>query len=297
MAVGGAMKIDWADLQFVTAVAREGTLTAAARALGVSQPTAGRRLAAFEEALGSALFERTAHGLQPTPFGRELIENLQVMDNAALAFARRAFASAGMAQQALTVACLDWVANWIVAPAAANFLEQYPHVALELRVDFRKISLSRHEADLAIRHFRFEQVDLVQKKIAELPSAPYASDFYIRARGKPHFKDGCAGHSLLTVHNDLGHISDHRWLRETAYAAQVAFRSNNLDAILRAAQAGAGLTVLPRVMGDASGLVRLTADQPVPGRDLWIAYHQDLRRSKRVAVFVRFLGQHLAQES
>ncbi|WP_394821642.1 LysR family transcriptional regulator [Pendulispora albinea] len=288
------MDLDWDDLRLVLAIAREGALTGAARRLGVSQPTAGRRLAAFEARLGFSPFERTTQGFRLTPLGRELVESLERMDEGALAFGRKAAGRESQASEALTVSCVEWVATWILAPGAGAFIESHPTIRLEITAELRKVSLSRHEADVAIRHVRFEQLDLVQKKMADLPSALYASDAYLRAYGKPRLDDGCAGHHVLNVTDSFAHIADQRWLRDRAFAARITFRSNNFDAILRAAQSGAGLAVLPCILGDGAKLVRLGHESAIPTRELWAGYHKDLRRTQRIAAFLRYVKERLS---
>ncbi len=288
--------LNWDDLQLTLAVARAGSLTGAARALLITQPTAGRRLAGFEAKLGFPLFSRTPAGLEATTLGRQLLETLTSMESAALAFQRQA-AATEQREELLSIACLDWVANAIVGPIAGKFCRDHHWISVELRTGYRKASLSRGEADIAVRFTRFEQLDLVQRKVGSLSSRLYASKEYLTARGLPDPSNGFTGHTLATMPAGARHIEDYQWLLELASNARIAFRSNNLDAIARAAEAGAGIAVLPEIIGSTAKLVVIDVPMPIPMRSLWVGYHQDLRRSERVSRFVQFLCQEMQPRS
>ena len=149
--------MDWNDLKIALAVARHGSLSAAARALGTTQPTVSRRLAGFERKTGVKLFERGKDGLTPTQLGAALTDGLDLMDEGALAVERRIASRDTGLQGPITVTSLDWLGEHIIAPIAARFGRLHPLVQIELLNDTRVFNISRWDADVAFRFGTFEQ--------------------------------------------------------------------------------------------------------------------------------------------
>jgi len=179
--------MDWDDLKFAFAVARHGSLSAAARVLGTTQPTVSRRLDGLERRIGVKLFERGASGLSPTPLCAALVDGLQRMEDGALAVERRIAARDTGLQGAISVTSLDWLGDGVIAPIAARFGALHPLVAVELLVEPRVFNLSRREADIAFRFGPFQQEDLVERKVAEIGYGLYAAPAYLDRHGKPDF--------------------------------------------------------------------------------------------------------------
>jgi DNA-binding transcriptional LysR family regulator len=149
--------MDWNDLKFALAVARHGSLSAAARALGTTQPTVSRRLAGLERKTGVKLFERGKDGLTPTQLGAALTDGLDLMDEGALAVERRIASRDTGLQGPITVTSLDWLGDCIIVPIAARFGRLHPLVEIELLNDTRVFNISRRDADIAFRFGTFEQ--------------------------------------------------------------------------------------------------------------------------------------------
>lgn len=165
--------MDWSDLRIFLAIARQGTLGGAARRLGQTQPTMGRRLRALEADLGHALFQRTADGFVPTAEGTVLIPYAERMEEAALALERRLAGEGAEISGPLRVTAPDWFAVHLLAPAMARFAARHKMVALELLTDARLYDLARREADLAFRIRPFQGGDILARRLMHIPSAVY----------------------------------------------------------------------------------------------------------------------------
>jgi DNA-binding transcriptional LysR family regulator len=287
--------LEWDDFRVFLAIARHGSLTAAARALRVTQPTMGRRLEMLEERLGTKLFERTPTGPVLTDLGAAILDNAEQMEQAALAAERRIAGHDNGLHGAVRMTSLEWFGNHVLAPTLALFSARYPQIAVELVADARPYNLARREADIAIRFVRFEQNDVVQRKIADFAYGLYASISYLERYGVPDFSGKGADHAVVTMHEAAAHMPEARWLlEELAPKARIAFRSSSRDAQARAAEWGAGLVVLPRCVGDTMpSLRRLEPPSPVPSREVWLGYHEDMRQTPRIRVLVDFLADEL----
>lgn len=289
---------NWDDLRLALAVARHGTLSAAARALRTTQPTISRRLAALERAVGVRLFERTATGLSPTPLCRSLLDGLEAMDQGALSIERRIAARDTALQGRVAVTSIDWLGDYVVAPMLARFGALHASIDLELVNEGRVFNLARGEADLAFRFGPFAQENLVERKVADVRFGLYASVEYLARHGPPDFAQGCAGHAVVTLHRDGGNAPDVDWLRRLAPAARVVLRANGISAHLAAVESGEALAVLPRVVaGGRAALQRLETPVPEPVRAMRLGVHAELRKAPRVRALIDFAVQDLAQRA
>jgi DNA-binding transcriptional LysR family regulator len=287
--------LEWDDFRVFLAIARHGSLTAAARALHVTQPTMGRRLEMLEERLGTRLFDRTPTGPVLTDLGSAILEHAEQMEQAAFAAERRIAGHDSGPHGTVRITSLEWFGNKVLAPIIASFSARYPQIVVELVTDIRTYNLSKREADIAIRFARFDQNDLVQRKVADIACGLYASTTYLGLHGMPAFSDKGSNHAVVTVHEAAAHVPQSRWLIESvAPKARIAFRASSYEAQARAAETGAGLVALPRCIGDAMpSLQRLDPPSPAPSREVWLGYHQDMRQTSRIRVLVDFLVDEL----
>lgn len=286
--------IDWDDLQFYLAVARHGTLSAAARTLRVTQPTAGRRIAAFEKKLGAKLFERTAAGFVPTDVGRAVLAHAEQMQAHALSAENLAAGrDAGIAGR-VRITASEWFIRSVLGPALAPYSARYPGVCLELIADARHLSLVKREADIALRLSRFTQREIVQREVAVVAFGLYASDAYLARHGTPDFARGCEGHVLIAMTDDMNNIVDLAWLPPLAAKARTAFRTNGREPMATLAAAGIGIACLPRFLGDTTpGLRLLSTPTPAPERPLWLGVHRAARATPRIRVTLDSIRESL----
>lgn len=283
-------RLDWDDLRLFLAIARAGTLTGAAPMLRLSQPTAGRRLRALEEVCGCALFQRTANGFRLTDEGEVMLRHVERMEDDAMALQRQFAGADGELQGQLRLSSSDWFANLIVAPAAASFSLANPLVTIEIVADFRLLSLERREADIVFRFLPFDSQDIIQRRFTHIRYGLFASAAYLDRQGTPDIANGGAGHFLIPMDSQFDGLADVAWLRQRFPEARFAVRSNSRDVQATACLRGAGLSVLPRILGERLGLVPVELEDGPPGRDIWLGYHADLKRLRRLRAFVDHLG-------
>jgi DNA-binding transcriptional LysR family regulator len=281
--------MDWNDLKIALAVARHGSLSAAARALGTTQPTVSRRLAGFERKTGVKLFERGKDGLTPTELGAALTDGLDLMDEGALAVERRIASRDTGLQGPITVTSLDWLGDYIIVPIAARFGRLHPLVEIELLNDTRVFNISRRDADIAFRFGTFEQEDLVLRKVADAAYGLYASPDYLERQGPPNFDRGCAGHAIVLLHDEAGRVSYRDWAKKLAPQATVLLRSNSAQSHFAAVEAGEAMAALPRVLADRRPtLRRIATPLAEPVQAIRMGFHADMRDSPRLRAFIDF---------
>lgn len=287
------MRLDWDDLRIFLAVARSGSLSAAARALGTAQPTVGRRLAACERRLGTRLLARKPGGYSLTEAGAAVLRHVEAIDAAALSVERIAAGrDAGLAG-VVRLTCTDWIARRVLAPIIAGACAEHPAITVELVADVRAYSLAQREADVAVRLGSFAQREVLRRKLAHVAFGLYAAPAYLARHGDPDFRGGAAGHALLAMTDAHGEpFPDSAWLAEVAPRARLACRSVTREALAGLAAAGAGLATLPRYLGDGMPELRaLATPSAVPGRDLWVGVHRDTRGTPRVRTLVEAIAR------
>jgi DNA-binding transcriptional LysR family regulator len=285
--------LDWDDVKVFLAIARARSLGGAAKALGQTQPTMGRRIRAFEEKLGVALFQRSGEGFALTDAGASVMSNAERMEEEALAFERTLAGQEGEPEGLLRVSSSDWFGLHVLAPVFARFQEKHPRVCIELVTEQRLMSLARREADLVFRIRPFEETEVVQRRLMTVHYALYGARHLV----PPQAGDG-AGTPLVTMDTAFSTMPDVRWLQRMLPNAHVAMRSNNREVQTAMCVAGRGWAVLPRRLGDhAPGLVRADLGELPPGRDVWVGFHQDLKRLARLRKLLEFTVDALAASS
>ncbi|MDR5753268.1 MULTISPECIES: LysR family transcriptional regulator [unclassified Caballeronia] len=284
------IKLDWSDVRVFLAIARAGTLGAAAKQTGQTQPTMGRRLRALEETLGHTLFQRTSDGFVLIDEGNAVLGYAERMEQEALGFARALAGSEAQLSGLLRVSSSDWFGEHVLTPVFARFLARHRQVALELVTDTRRFNLARREADLAVRITPFDEPDIVQRKLMHMDYALYGhADLVAPVAGSGD------GQRLISMDSAFGALPDVEWIKRKLPKARIAFTSNNRGAQARMCAEGGGFAVLPCLLGDATpGLARIDLGEAPPGRDVWLGYHRDLRRLARLRALVDAVVQALA---
>jgi DNA-binding transcriptional LysR family regulator len=274
--------LDWNDVRIFLAIARAGTLGGAAKALGQTQPTMGRRLKALEEAVGHALFQRTGDGFVLTDEGAAVLAGAERMEKEATSFERQLSGQASQLEGVLRVSSSDWFGAHVLTEVIAEYSRRHPAVTVELITDHRWLSLARREADLVFRIREFEEVDVLQRKLIHMEYGLYGSTL-----SEPPVPGDGRGLRLVTLDAGFSTLPDVTWLHETFPHATTAFRSNSREAQAKLCAAGIGVAVLPCMLAERiGGLRRFALPEPPPGRDVWVGYHRDLRRLGRLRTFL-----------
>ena len=275
--------MDWDDLRTFLAVARTGSLTEAARGLGVSYSTVSRRLSALEAGLGARLFERSGGGYALTAAGEEMLETARRMEAEFDAFARRVQGRDARLSGRVRVATTDALATTFM-PEIASFSRRFPDIELDLISTMEPAELAMREAEVALLVTDRPPADLVGRRLATLPSALYAAKGYL-AEHPAGLEPGA--HLWVGWEDAMAHIPAARWMREQVPHARVACRVSTGTALVAAVQAGVGVGHVLCFLADEDPLLeRLGPPEPALETGLWLLTHQDLRTTGRVRVFL-----------
>jgi DNA-binding transcriptional LysR family regulator len=222
--------LDWDDLRFFLAIVRTGGLSAAARELRVTQSTVGRRLASLESGLGTRLLHRTPEGYVPTLAGEAILGQAERVEAEALAVERTVGGHDALLEGAVRVTAVETLASHVLVPAFCALQLGNPEISIELLANVRHMSLAMREADIAVRLTRFEQHDLVARRIGTMAHGLYASPIYLERYGPPDFAAGCPGHRLVTGLDGAEVPQLASWLAEVAPRATAALRTDSPEA-------------------------------------------------------------------
>jgi DNA-binding transcriptional LysR family regulator len=279
-----AITFDWNRVRAFLVTAEEGSLSAAARALGLAQPTLGRQVAALERELGVALFERTGRGLALTPGGLDLVEHARAMGEAAT---RLSLAASGQSQSLEGPVCIsasEVYSAYLLPPVLRRLREEEPGIEIEVLASNSLSDLRRREADIALRNTRPTDPDLVARRLRDDAAHLYAAPAYLdRLGAPPRGPDDLADAQFIGFDRDGGLI-------EALNARGFALTQRNFP-VLSAnhlvqwamVREGAGIGVMTAAVGDAEPAVRRVLPGMAPITfPVWLIAHRELRTSRRV---------------
>jgi len=298
-AAGGGI-MDWDKLRVFHAVAEAGSFTHAGEALNLSQSAVSRQISALEEALQVPLFHRHARGLILTEQGESLNRTV-----------REVFAKLAMTEALLTeskekpagrlkiTTTMSFGASWL-APRLQSFLEAYPEVSVSLLLDDTDLDLAMREADVAIRMHPPKQPDLVQRHLMSMHWHICAAPAYLRKFGTPQKIEELDQHRLILFGDYHPPVADINWLaeigRRDGTKRKALLEVNSLQAMLLAIRSGLGIGAMPDYLAtETEDVVRILPEAKAPVVDVFFVYPEELRNSKRVAVFRDFLLARLAE--
>jgi DNA-binding transcriptional LysR family regulator len=279
--------VSWDDQRAFLAVLEEGSLSAAARRLRLSQPTVRSRIAALEAALGTTLFTRSINGLTPTDSARALAGPARAMSLASDVFMRAASAAPGEIAGAVRVSVSEFMGTVVIPPMLATLRARYPRITVELDVTNRPADLLGQEVDVAVRTFPPRQDALIARKVGSIPLAFFASADYLERRGHPQTVDDLAEHDLIGPDRSQADLQLAASIAPGLAAARFVLRTDSHPAQLAAARAGVGIAVVQvPVASRDPGLCRVLPDTVAARLETWIVTHEDLKTVAKVrAVF------------
>jgi DNA-binding transcriptional LysR family regulator len=283
----GAGTMDWDDVRVFLAVARHGSLRAAGRALGLSQPTVGRRLASFETTFGGpTFFDRLPEGLRLNAAGAQLVPAAESVEHAALLLERRRAAASPELCGTVRVSVGEWAAGFLARCLSGAGPTALPAgITLELVESRQTANLARREADLAVRHHPPESGDLYVAKVGTFACAVY------RRRGS-------ASEAWVTYTEEQAHYATARWVQQQIdkTGGAVALRASDCAMQLAAVRAGSGQGVLPCYAADDDPLLeRLTLPVPEIAAEYSVIVHRDLRRAVCVRAVIDWVRRAFAE--
>ena len=199
--------MEWGDVRVFLAVLRQGSFGEAARSLGVSHPTVGRRIKALEDEAQQALFRRTREGLVLTDAGDRVLKLAEAMENSALAMERRLAGNHERLEGILRISSAEWFANYVLAPVLVELTRRHPAIVPEVIASYRLLNLSRRDADIAFRIVPFTEPDIVQRRLMSMPYALYGT-----AETAQTVQHDPAAVGLILMNTAQSHFSDVAWL-------------------------------------------------------------------------------------
>ncbi|MDX5150842.1 MAG: LysR family transcriptional regulator [Acidiferrobacterales bacterium] len=282
--------VDWSLIRSFLAVSRHGSLSAAARELGVSQPTLSREIQSLESTTGLNLFRRTTQGLSLTEQGQTLIEAAGHMDDAADQFIRQASGLSAELEGDVRISVNEIIGIYMLPPAIAAFREQHPGVQVEIVITNRASSLSKREADIALRMFQPDQPDLVARRLPDLEMGFYAHRDYVARHGKPATFEEFKTQTILGFDEGMDFINGARALGYEFAKKDFAVRTDHMLAQIALLRAGAGIGgTHVEIARHFPELVRVLEFVPLPKLEFWCVCHADVQFNSRIRAMMQFL--------
>jgi len=285
---------DWTLLRSFIAVGDEGSLSAAARRLHLSQPTLGRHVAELEAALGIVLFTRSRDGYALTERGAALHQRARPMADDAAAVLRLAEGRSERLAGTVRIAASEVVAAHVLPPIIARLIAEEPGLEIEITASNRVENLLRRDADIAVRMVRPEQNSLVASHVADLRLVACASRAYLARAGRPKTPEDLYAHVLLGLDRDDSLVRGMKAVGYEASRQTFRFRCDNHLVIWQAIRAGTGIGFAQASLVARDPEVEVVLpDLPVPVLPMWLAYHRDLRNAPRIRRTADFLRTEL----
>lgn len=286
--------MDWDKVRVFHAVAEAGSFTHAGHELGLSQSAISRQISALEQELKVPLFHRHARGLILTEQGEVLYRAAHEVFVKLAAAKTRLTDSREKPTGDLRITTTVGLGTIWLTPRMAEFVELYPQISVVLLLEDRELDLAMREADVAIRLRRPVQPDLIQRKLFTVHYHIYAAPDYVRRKGIPKTLEELDSHTILSFGAAPGYLTDLNWLERAGHtdgpARRPALKVNSVYGLRRAVEAGIGIASLPDyIVGKKSNLVQIELPGETPEFDTYFVYPEELKDSKRVAVFRDFI--------
>lgn len=301
MTVRHGTAMDWDKLRIFHAVAEAGSFTRAGDALSLSQSAVSRQIGALEESLRIALFHRHARGLLLTEQGEDLYRTVHdVFSKLAMAEARLTESKIRPEGPFKITTTVAFGSLWL-APRIREFVDLYPEIQVSLVLDDAELDLAMRVADVGIRFKTPHQPDLIQRNLFTMRHHLYASSEYLDRHGTPATPEDLDLHRLIVYGDDTRPPVDNmNWVLSCHAPGDSPRRAilkiNNVYGILQAVRSGLGIGALPDYFkGELSDLTQVLDDDVGPSFDVYFVYPQEMRHSKRVAVFRDFLLRKISE--
>lgn len=288
------MNFSWDLVRTFEAVARTGSLSAAARDLKLSQPTVGRHIDLIEDQFRMALFIRGREGMQLTEQGADLVASAHELKLSALAFERSAAGADENISGTVRISANDIFGVLVLPHLLADFIHENPDVQVEIAVNNSAANLLQRDADIAVRMFRPTQNDLVARKISNLKLGLYAHKDYLTRHPPPQNLAELRNHNFIGFDRETSLIEVAAGLGEVFEVKDFVLRSDNILTHIEAVRAGVGVGVIQQKLAESWPEVRRVLPfVSLPDLELWIACHSEVRHNKRIRMMMDFLAGKL----
>ena len=290
--------MEWTALRDFVTVAETGSLSAAARALGLSQPTIGRRIEQLEKQLNAQLFSRTPQGLNLTQVGEQVLTYARRMADESLAIERIASGSNQRLEGTVRLTLTDMMGSRWLPARLPEFYRRYPGLRLEVAVDNRSLDLVRREADIAVRFARPRQLDLVARRSVRFHYGLYAAGDYLDRFGRPQHMRDFKQHFFVSYDEAVHRNATLKRLEKLIGLERILHRSSSNAGVLAAMKEGVGLGIAACYFADQEPqLERLLARQFDYSFEIWVVTHVDIYKSARIKAVFDFLIEYLDKDA
>lgn len=272
----------WDNLRCFVSSVETGSFTETAKQLNVSAATVSRRLEKLESELGLRLLNRHVTGVALTAEGEVIYENLaSAADQFSQVKRIAATLRDGVNLEPVVVSSTEPIISDILAPKLADFLRKNADLRLTLSVSTSNVSLSKREADIAIRLRRPEQENLVTKRLPPLKLGLYASKAYLKGRDPQALN--FEHENFLGMDNSFGDIPEAMWFSKHGLAHRLVLKSSSVRTLCAASIGGCGISLVPRFIAERQGLIEVSSP-PTPTRTPYLVFHRDVRKVKRIVL-------------
>lgn len=286
-------QIRWDDLQIVLAIAEAGSLSGASRVLRISHATVFRRLSEMERQLGVTLFERSRAGYTPTLAGDDLAAAAKRVQSEVNGAERHIIGQDLTLTGSLRITTTDTLFAGLLSPLLASFRQRYPEITLEVVISNQLQSLSRREADIAIRPTCKPPETLVGRKVSDITQAIYGQKTHWQNAPLPLDPASLQTANWIGPDVHLGDATLEKWMMDKS----AAYKIDSMLGMQSAVRHGAGVAVLPCYLGDADeGLLRLSEPIEALTTQLWLLTHPDLRHVARVRAFMEAMTEGIRKQ-
>lgn len=293
--IDATRSLNWSSMKDFLAVAECGSLSEAARRLGVSQPTLTRRMAALEDSLKAELFRRSPRGLVLTDAGEALLAPARQMEEGAQAAELAVTGRDTNLEGLVRITATEGLALAWLTPTLADFRHEHPGIDIEVIVRNTALNVLRREADIALRLGRPQQAELVAKRICDLTLGLYASRAYLEEMGRPETPADLASHRGVAFDEGDVYTGAGSFLEKSLGDAHVVYRANTLGAQLAAIRAGLGIGGQTCFIAERDPDLVRVIPETVVRFEIWLVTHPGLRRSARIRATYDFLAERLKQ--
>ena len=291
-----SIKFDWNRARAFLVTAEEGSLSAAARALNMTQPTLSRQVSALEVELGVVLFERINQGLSLTPAGLELLSHVKVMGNAANALSLSSLGQSQIIAGKVSISASEPYAAFILPPVLLELREIAPNIEVEIIASNQPSDLKRREADIAIRNFRPTELDLIAKKIKDVPARFFATPEYLSKIGNPTTQDALKDAEFINIDSKFEFMEA---LNKRGLALEkhnFPILTENFLVMWELVKNGLGIGIADVRIGDAEPKVKCVLPNIAAFEfPIWLVAHRELNNSARIRLVFDLLAEALAK--